>query len=75
MRTMSLENVRFERNEMREAMNEAKFKRRKILFLYFSKDAELMADFAALKFTFTNTNLIKHEKIVPNHARCVTVAG
>jgi len=43
---MSLENVRFERNEMREAMNEAKFKRRKFLFLYFSKDAELTADFA-----------------------------
>ena len=48
MRTMSFENVRFERNEIREAMNEAKFKRRKVLFLYFSKDAELMANFADL---------------------------
>ncbi|WP_448697974.1 hypothetical protein ACFGVR_14225 [Mucilaginibacter sp. AW1-3] len=48
MRTISFENVRFERNEMREAINEAKFKTAEILFLYFSKDAELMANFAAL---------------------------
>jgi len=37
MRTISLENVRFERKEMREAMNEAKFKRQKFYFCTLAK--------------------------------------
>jgi len=42
---MSLEKVRLERNEIREAINAAKFKIQKLFFLYFSKDADLTAHF------------------------------
>ncbi len=47
IRTISLEKVRLERNEIREAIKEAKFKV-KTLFLYFSKDAN-----------FSNGSLVK----------------